>query len=93
MTNLVRQHLIFFGEVQHVGFRYEMATLAHQAGITGWVRNKDDGTVEAEVQGNPTAIESLLNDLAHTPPIEISHITRSNITFKKNEQSFRTIYY
>ncbi|WP_303985842.1 acylphosphatase [Niallia circulans] len=41
-----QQHLIINGRVQGVGFRYFVQMIAMENQITGWVRNKADGTVE-----------------------------------------------
>ena len=48
---MVRKHIIFYGRVQGVGFRYYSVYKARALGLTGWVRNLYDGTVEMEVQG------------------------------------------
>lgn len=45
------------GRVQGVGFRQATVRKAHSLGITGWVRNMEDGTVEAMIQGNPEQID------------------------------------
>lgn len=52
--------IIIYGEVQGVGFRYSMLTAAQKIGITGWVRNNRNGTVEALVQGAPSQVDEIL---------------------------------
>ena len=47
---IVRKHIIFRGRVQGVGFRYHSTYKAENLGLTGWVRNCYDGSVEMEVQ-------------------------------------------
>ena len=42
----IRKHIIFYGRVQGVGFRYYAVQKANQLGLTGWVRNCWDETVE-----------------------------------------------
>ncbi|HWR84966.1 MAG TPA: acylphosphatase [Rhodoglobus sp.] len=64
----IRRHAIVRGLVQGVGFRFAARDEASRAGLTGWVRNLDDGTVEAEVQGAPDAVGRMLEWLGHGPP-------------------------
>lgn len=45
------KHVTVTGSVQGVGFRYALARKARMSGITGWVRNSEDGTIEAVLQG------------------------------------------
>jgi len=54
------RHLKISGRVQGVGFRYSMAEEAGRLGITGWVRNRRDGTVEAVVDGDADALEDIV---------------------------------
>ena len=56
----VRKHFIFHGYVQGVGFRYRAYHAAVSRGISGWVRNCYDGSVEMEAEGNPWDIDDLL---------------------------------
>lgn len=55
------KHLRISGVVQGVGFRYSMQREAQRLGVTGWVRNRRDGTVEAVVEGPAAAVEALLD--------------------------------
>jgi len=56
----VAKHLKISGRVQGVGFRYSMSEEAERLGVTGWVRNRRDGTVEAVIDGTPDAVEAVL---------------------------------
>jgi len=56
----VRAHLVVRGLVQGVWFRGSMQSEAEGLGVGGWVRNRADGTVEAEVEGERAAVDALI---------------------------------
>ena len=53
-------HLVIYGRVQGVFFRQSMQREAQYRAISGWVRNRSDGAVEAVVQGEPGAVDAML---------------------------------
>jgi len=57
---MITRHLLIFGRVQGVGYRHYMSRSARELGITGWVRNRRDGSVEAMVSGTPAAVEKII---------------------------------
>lgn len=65
---MTRAHLVVRGRVQGVWFRGSMQEEAERAGVAGWVRNRPDGTVEAEVEGERDAVEALIAWAHHGPP-------------------------
>jgi acylphosphatase len=67
MTGKERLHAEVFGEVQGVGFRAFVMRRALGYGLTGWVRNRLDGSVEVVAEGPRAALETLLADL-HAGP-------------------------
>ncbi|MDX1689533.1 MAG: acylphosphatase [Acidimicrobiia bacterium] len=64
---MIARRLTIGGRVQGVGFRWSTRTEADAVGVTGWVRNRPDGTVEAWFQGEPEAVERMV-DWAHRGP-------------------------
>ncbi|MBI1276164.1 acylphosphatase [bacterium] len=68
-------HLIITGRVQGVGYRAWMAATARQLGITGWVRNRREGTVEAVISGEEKQLDDLLAACQDGPPAaRVEHI-------------------
>lgn len=59
MEQIKRYKAVITGNVQGVGLRIFVVDNASKLGITGWVRNMADGTVEMEAQGNITKLEQL----------------------------------
>jgi acylphosphatase len=62
------RRLLITGRVQGVGFRYNMVAAAERLGASGWVRNRADGSVEAQIHGTPEIIAALLNWARQGPP-------------------------
>lgn len=54
------RRLLVRGRVQGVGFRYATVLAAQRFGVSGWVRNRSDGSVEAMVHGSPEAVEAIV---------------------------------
>ncbi len=89
---MVRRHIYFSGRVQGVGFRFQASWAAKRLGLTGWVINLPDGRVEMEVQGEPRAIEKLLELLNEDMYIRISKTECTELPLKEGEKKFRTQY-
>ena len=68
MQMKVTRRLSIAGRVQGVGFRYSMERKARGLGVTGWVRNRRDGGVEAVIQGTPEAVAAITEWARHGPP-------------------------
>ena len=64
---MIAQHVVVHGQVQGVGFRWWAAREATRLDLTGWVRNRPDGAVELLVEGEPDAVQAMLDELASGP--------------------------
>ncbi len=76
--------MIVRGVVQDVGFRYFTYRHAHALMLTGWVRNRSDGSVEVTAEGPRDQLEALLDALRKGPPdafvssVEVSWLPATN---------------
>ena len=55
---MTRLHVVVRGRVQGVGFRWFVREAAREAGLSGWVRNREDGAVEVEAEGPHAALDA-----------------------------------
>ena len=63
-----RLHAKVQGRVQGVGFRYYCLKFGRSLGLSGWVRNLDDGSVELLVEGEEARLKELLVAVRRGPP-------------------------
>jgi len=65
---VIARRIVVHGRVQGVGYRDALCEAVRDARVQGWVRNRRDGTVEALVQGEPSAVEALVAWCRRGPP-------------------------
>lgn len=94
MTNngIIRRHNRFTGIVQGVGFRVEVWKRAVDLGLSGWVKNNYDGSVECELQGMQEKMDHLVASMKQIPRIHIENITVHQIPLKQ-ETGFEMMGY
>jgi acylphosphatase len=88
MQDNARAHLIISGRVQGVYFRAETQRAALRIGVTGWVRNKRDGTVEADVEGAKKDVMALIEWCKSGSPL--SRVDKVDVTWKDYRGSSNT---
>ena len=67
MSERIRQRVVVHGHVQGVFFRDTARRKAAERGVTGWVSNRADGTVEAVFEGDPDPVAALVEWCRHGP--------------------------
>lgn len=90
---MAKKHMIAHGRVQGVGFRAAVKQLAAELDINGWVKNKDDGTVEIEAAGEPNQLEQLQEEvqIGPTPFAKVNHLDVSDTKENDDYTSFRIL--
>ena len=79
----MKKHLLIFGKVQDVGFRYWLHTKAIEKNIHGWVKNKITGEVEALLIGKDEDVNNVIKQCELGP--HSSNVTRVKIQDYKQD--------
>lgn len=90
MTEIKRKHIVFYGSVQGVGFRYRARQAAGLVGCTGWVRNEWDGSVSMEIQGTESAIDQVILAIERGHYVQIDNMDVKELGLVEDEHGFRT---
>lgn len=89
---LIRRAATVAGRVQGVSFRYHSERQARRLGLSGWVRNDDDGSVRLEVQGEDDAVAEFVDWLQTGPPAAVvDHVDVDDVDVRADEAGFRTV--
>ncbi|HMQ15475.1 MAG TPA: acylphosphatase [Phycisphaerae bacterium] len=88
-TTVVRRRVIYHGRVQGVFFRATSAQLAHDRPVSGYVRNRPEGTVELEAQGPADAVDEFLAAVAGYFAANITRRDLSDAPPRAGERGFR----
>ena len=90
---MVRKHIVFYGYVQGVGFRYRACQAADLYGCTGWVRNDWDGSVTMEIQGEEEQIDQVILAIERGRYIRIENMRVKETRVIDDEYRFRAVSY
>jgi len=84
-----RVRAIVTGRVQGVCYRASTVDEARDRGLTGWVRNLADGSVELEAQGDEARVAGLLAWCAHGPPAaRVTGVAVEDLAVIANDHGF-----
>ena len=81
-----RVHVIIVGRVQGVWYRASTKDIAEQLALTGWVRNTDDGNVEAVFEGEEHALEKMISWCYQGP--RLARVTDVRVTYEDASGEF-----
>lgn len=88
----IRKEFHFEGNVQNIGFRFEIQSHAKSLGITGYAKNNDDGSVTAQLQGSLEDINRVILSLQNIDRIQIDFISEKDLPLDYYENDFSIIY-
>jgi acylphosphatase len=88
MSEIIRDHMTITGRVQGVGFRYRAYHMANTLGVTGWVHNAWDGSVELEAQGTQEMVHELMKRINQSAYIVIDDIRHTPMPVDESERGF-----
>jgi acylphosphatase len=88
---MTARRLIVSGHVQGIGYRDWMVSRAQSLGVSGWVRNRRDGTVEALVDGETAAVEELLRACRRGPRLAEVDAIDEELAESPGEPGFRNL--
>ena len=86
---MIRLYIRVSGRVQGVGFRWFTSMTAARLKLTGWVRNREDGDVEMEVQGDEGPVEDFVRAVSRGPRYAVvENMERHPLVPEPGERSF-----
>ncbi len=88
---MAAKRLIIAGRVHGVGFRDWLMVHAEAAGVSGWVRNRLDGTVEALIAGDTAAVEELVRLCRRGPRMAMVTSIEEEFSEAPAEPGFRRL--
>ena len=88
----IRKEFHFKGNVQNIGFRFEVQSHSKPLDITGYAKNNDDGSVTAQLQGSLKDIKNVILSLQNIDRIQIDSMTEKDLPVDYYEKDFYILY-
>jgi acylphosphatase len=82
----IRAHIVVRGKVQGVYFRQNAQRICNEYGVTGWVLNVDDGSVEAILEGDKNSVEDAISWFRVGPPD--AHVEKIELSYDRYSGEF-----
>ncbi len=82
-----RLHIRIYGRVQGVGYRFFALQIAEGLGLTGWVRNRPDGSVEVVAEGPEQILRAFRDYLQEGP--RMARVDRTDVEWQVATGEFR----
>ena len=88
---MLAKRVIFEGRVQGVGFRYTVKDLSRGFDVCGWVKNLPDGSVELQVMGEISEVESFIKEISEESTVahHIKNLIAEKIPLLENCKGFK----
>lgn len=84
----IHAHVDVYGQVQGVGFRYMTELKAKELGVKGYVKNRIDGSVETEIEGDAEKVYALI-DLIKAGISPRAHVTHTDVTISETLEGYK----
>ena len=88
----IAKHIWFSGRVQGVGFRYTAQRIASRCGLTGYVRNNHDGSVEMLAQGQAEDIAKCIQNIKDTFGAYVRDVEENEVPVSSNHKDFEITF-
>lgn len=85
--NKIRAHIVAKGKVQGVFFRQNAQHVSNEYGVTGWVRNLSDGSVETVLEGDENSVENVIRWFRVGPPN--AHVEKIELRYDRYTGEFQ----
>ena len=90
-SDIVRKNFTFNGKVQGVGFRVEALGMANHLDLVGWVKNKKNGDVELEIEGDTNKVNYMVNYLSSIRRAPLKNLDVLDKEVLNKEKDFKII--